>query len=79
MPHEIEICVEADSPLLADSVRAAVEGGATRIELCAGMDESGTTPSADTIRLAKTIAGDSLELMVMIRPRGGDFIILETS
>ena len=73
MRYEIEICVEADTPLLSDSVRAAVDGGAHRIELCAGMNVGGITPGADTIQQAMALARGSIEVMVMIRPRGGDF------
>lgn len=69
----VEICVEADSPGFSASVEAAVRGGADRIELCARMDLGGTTPSADAIQTAGIITSDSVELLVMIRPRGGDF------
>lgn len=55
-----------------ESCRAARDGGATRVELCAGPAEGGVTPSAAAIRMARKI--DGLQLSVMIRPRGGDFL-----
>lgn len=64
---ETEVCAYS-----LESCHAAREGGATRVELCSGMAEGGTTPSWATIRLARAIPG--LQLSVMIRPRGGDFL-----
>lgn len=55
-----------------ESCRAAKAGGATRVELCAGPAEGGVTPSAAAIRMARAIEG--LQLSVMVRPRGGDFL-----
>jgi copper homeostasis protein len=51
---------------------AAVEGGADRIELCAGLVEGGTTPSFGI--LAHVLEQVSAPTVVLIRPRGGDFL-----
>ncbi|WP_295940824.1 copper homeostasis protein CutC [uncultured Alistipes sp.] len=61
--------------LCAYSVEAceiARKAGVARVELCASPYEGGTTPSAAAIRMARRI--DGLQLSVMIRPRGGDFL-----
>lgn len=46
--------------------------GVDRVELCASPAEGGVTPSLATIERVAEI--DSLDLSVMIRPRGGDFL-----
>lgn len=53
------------------TTRSAVEGGADRIELCAGLTEGGTTPSYGTIRQCRE--SFATPLFPIIRPRGGDF------
>lgn len=63
----VEVCLES-----VEDVLAAEAGGADRAELCANLVEGGTTPSSGTIRLAKERA--RIPIMVMIRPRGGDFL-----
>ena len=64
---EIEVCAGN-----IESVIAADKGGANRIELCDNISEGGTTPSMGTIFFAKK--NTRLEVNVLIRPRGGDFV-----
>ena len=55
-----------------ETTRAAVEGGADRIELCANLGEGGTTPSYGTIYQCRECF--DVLLYPIIRPRGGDFL-----
>jgi copper homeostasis protein len=55
-----------------ESALKAQEAGADRIELCADPGDGGTTPSYGTIEVVRQNV--SLDLYVMIRPRGGDFL-----
>ena len=52
------------------SVLAAKEGGANRIELCQALEVDGLTPSAEM--MAEAI-GLGIPVQVLIRPREGDF------
>jgi copper homeostasis protein len=54
------------------TTKAAVEGGADRIELCAALTEGGTTPSLGMIRKCREMF--DVQLFPIIRPRGGDFL-----
>ena len=62
----LEVCVDDIAGL-----HAAVEGGADRVELCAALPLGGLTPGAGLIRAAQEVA---IPVMVMIRPRAGDFV-----
>ena len=59
-------CFNLNSALIAQ------ENGADRVELCVGFDVGGTTPSVAMTRQARTSL--SIDLLVMIRPRGGNFV-----
>ena len=61
-----EICVESYCEALK-----AIQAGADRIELCENLFVGGTTPSYGTIK--KCMENLKVPIMVMIRPRGGDF------
>jgi len=70
----VEICINADDAEATErSVRASYEGVADRIELCSRMDLQGLTPAVEQIRTARQIFADRRGLLVMIRPRSGDF------
>ena len=67
----LEVCV--------DSVCNAViaqSAGAHRIEFCANLPEGGTTPSPAQIEIARKQL--QIQMYVIIRPRGGDFLYNET-
>ena len=63
----IEICANS-----YESAKAAVEGGASRIELCTNLSVGGLTPSRELIR--KVITELNIAVHVLIRPRGGNFV-----
>ena len=64
----IEICANS-----VESALKAQEGGAYRVELCAGIPEGGTTPSFGDMRMARQGLKET-KLHIIIRPRGGDFL-----
>jgi copper homeostasis protein len=64
-----EICIDSIA-----GVRAAVEAGAGRVELCAALLEGGVTPSIGMVRQAVAAAGGRLKVHVIVRPRSGDFL-----
>ncbi|MCB1124411.1 MAG: copper homeostasis protein CutC, partial [Verrucomicrobiae bacterium] len=63
----LEVCIES-----AESATNAESGGANRVELCDNLMEGGTTPSSGMVAL--TLERVSIPVMMMIRPRGGDFL-----
>ena len=69
---QVEICINADTRV-KQSVTAAYLGGADTIELCGQMAMDGLTPLAEHIAIAREAFADRPGLMVMVRPRGGDF------
>ena len=71
MKYTLEICCDH-----AASVDAAIEGGASRIELCAALTTGGITPSAALIEYAVKIS--KTPVFVLIRPRAGNFVYSKT-
>ncbi|MEO9021887.1 MAG: copper homeostasis protein CutC [Ginsengibacter sp.] len=67
MPYKLEII-----GFNIESCIAAQDAGADRIELCMSPGEGGTTPSYAFIKEARKKL--HIDLYVMIRPRGGDFL-----
>jgi copper homeostasis protein len=61
----VEICLET-----VQSLRAAQDAGADRVELCASLDVGGLTPSPGMMRLAAELG---VPARVLLRPRGGTF------
>lgn len=67
----VEVCAYS-----LESCLNAQQAGASRIELCGGLGEGGTTPSAGLIAVVRERI--HIALYVMIRPRGGDFVYEES-
>src|SRR5215469_15296512 len=67
MSYRLEICA-----FNLASAMIAQQAGADRVELCAGPEEGGTTPSPGVIASAREQL--RIPLYPIIRPRGGDFL-----
>ncbi len=71
---KVEVCINSDGKqCVSDSVSAAIQGGASRIELCSSMHLDGLTPKAEHIYEARCSIKNKASLLVMIRPRKGNF------
>ena len=70
MNRILEVCAGS-----IESIRAAHQGGAQRIELCSALSEDGLSPSEGMLRCA--LAQEGLAVHVLIRPRAGDFVYSE--
>ncbi|MEC5166317.1 copper homeostasis protein [Flavobacterium sp. PL11] len=65
--YKLEIaCFNLKSAIIAQ------KNGADRIELCANMEDGGTTPDFKITEQARNEL--DIDLNIMIRPRGGDFV-----
>jgi copper homeostasis protein len=62
----LEICVDD-----VGGARAALQGGAERIELCSALDVGGLTPSLGFAAFAASLG---IPIRPMIRPRAGSFV-----
>ncbi len=71
----VEICIASDigNELLARNIDRVFAAGAKRIELCSAMADDGLTPNIESIAIARSAMAGHSGLMVMIRPRVGDF------
>lgn len=63
----VEVCANS-----AQSAINGQKGGAVRVELCDNLEEGGTTPALSQIELTRENL--SIQVNVIIRPRGGDFL-----
>lgn len=59
----------------SESAMIAQKANADRVELCSGIEVGGTTPNLQTVKFVRQNL--SIDLFVMIRSRGGDFVYSE--
>lgn len=67
MKKTLEVCVDS----LA-SARAAIEGGADRLELCSALSIGGLTPYTELLRQIRKES--DIPIRCLMRPRAGDFL-----
>ena len=67
MANILEVCVDS----LA-SARAAIAGGADRLELCGALAVGGLTPYAELLKQIR--AESDINIRCLMRPRAGDFL-----
>lgn len=69
----VEVCIATDNvKRMRADLAAAHEGGAATVELCSRMDAGGLTPTDEALAAARN-AFPRDGMMVMVRPRPGDF------
>ena len=66
----LEVCVDS----LA-SARAAIKGGADRLELCSALAVGGLTPYTELLRQIRQES--NIPIRCLKRPRAGDFLYTE--
>ena len=72
----LEVCInEGDLKQLANNISTASNLDAKRFELCSNLHLGGLTPSLSAIDCAVKSLTNSAELVVMVRPEAGDFIV----
>ncbi|XP_076759407.1 copper homeostasis protein cutC homolog [Xylocopa sonorina] len=66
----MEICIDS-----LESARNAIEGGATRLEICTALSEGGLTPTPGFLQKIKSFS--PAPLYAMLRIRSGNFVYTE--
>ncbi|KAG9428269.1 copper homeostasis protein cutC [Apis mellifera carnica] len=63
----MEICIDS-----LESAKNAIEGGATRLEICSALSEGGLTPTPSFLQKIKSFS--SIPIYAMLRIRSGNFV-----